>query len=73
MADGTLAGAHLALGRAVRTLIHAVGEPLETALARAISGPLALLRDDMGLGRIESAGQPLLLFDPESGAVDLLA
>ena len=73
LADGTLAGAHLALGRAVRTLIHAVGEPLETALARAISGPLALLRDDMGLGRIESAGQPLLLFDPESGAVDLLA
>ena len=73
LADGTLAGAHLALGRAVRTLTHAVGEPLETALARAISGPLALLRDDMGLGRIESAGQPLLLFDPESGAVDLLA
>ncbi|MCZ4365673.1 N-acetylglucosamine-6-phosphate deacetylase [Sulfitobacter dubius] len=73
LADGTLAGAHLALGRAVCTLTHAVGEPLETALARAISGPLALLRDDMGLGRIESAGQPLLLFDPESGAVDLLA
>lgn len=73
LADGTLAGADLALGHAVRTLIHAVGEPLETALARAISGPLALLRDDMGLGRIESAGQPLLLFDPESGAVDLLA
>jgi N-acetylglucosamine-6-phosphate deacetylase len=73
LADGTLAGAHLALGRAVRTLTHAVGEPLETALARAISGPLALLRDDMGLGRIESAGQPLLLFDPESGVVDLLA
>ncbi|MEP2681631.1 MAG: N-acetylglucosamine-6-phosphate deacetylase [Sulfitobacter sp.] len=73
LADGTLAGADLALGRAVRTLTHAVGEPLETALARAISGPLALLRDDMGLGRIESAGQPLLLFDPESGAVDLLA
>ena len=39
LADGTRAGAHLALGRAVRTLIHAVGEPLETALARAISGP----------------------------------
>jgi N-acetylglucosamine-6-phosphate deacetylase len=73
LADGTLAGAHLELGRAVRTLTHAVGEPLEAALARAISGPLALLRDDMGLGRIESAGQPLLLFDPESGAVDLLA
>ncbi|WP_339638201.1 N-acetylglucosamine-6-phosphate deacetylase [uncultured Sulfitobacter sp.] len=73
LADGTLAGAHLALGHAVRTLTHAVGEPLETALARAISGPLALLRDDMGLGRIESAGQALLLFDPESGAVDLLA
>ncbi|HAC51021.1 N-acetylglucosamine-6-phosphate deacetylase [Sulfitobacter sp. HI0082] len=73
LADGTLAGADLALGRAVRSLIHAVGEPLEAALARAISGPLALLRDDMGLGRIESAGQPLLLFDPESGAVDLLA
>ena len=73
LADGTLAGADLALGHAVRSLIHAVGEPLETALARAISGPLALLRDDMGLGRIESAGQPLLLFDPESGAVDLLA
>ncbi|UWR29822.1 N-acetylglucosamine-6-phosphate deacetylase [Sulfitobacter sp. W002] len=73
LADGTLAGAHLELGRAVRTLTHAVGEPLEAALARAISGPLALLRDDMGLGRIESAGQPLLLFAPESGAVDLLA
>lgn len=72
LADGTLAGADLEMGRAVYTLIHAVGEPLEIALARAISGPLALLRDHMGLCQIESADQPLVLFDPESGAVRVL-
>ncbi|WP_411976193.1 N-acetylglucosamine-6-phosphate deacetylase [Sulfitobacter faviae] len=68
LADGTLAGADLEMGRAVHVLTHAVGEPLEVALARAISGPVALLREDMGLGRIESADQPLVHFDPESGA-----
>jgi N-acetylglucosamine-6-phosphate deacetylase len=72
LANGTLAGADLEMGRAVYTLTHAVGEPLETALARAISGPLALLRDHIGLGRIENPDQPLVLYDPESGAVRVL-
>ncbi len=60
------------MGRAVYTLTHAVGEPLETALVRAISGPLALLRDHIGLVRIENPDQPLVLYDPESGAVRML-
>ena len=73
LADGTLAGADLEMGRAVHTLTHAVGIPLEAALAQAISGPLALLRDARGLGQVETAGQPLVHYDPESGAVRVLA
>lgn len=73
LADGTLAGADLEMGRAVHTLTHAVGIPLEAALAQAISGPLALLRDASGLGQVETAGQPFVHYDPESGAVRVLA
>lgn len=71
LADGTLAGADLSMGRAVQVLTEAVGVPLEQALARGISAPVALLRDDCGLGLIEGSG-PLMHYDPATGQARLL-
>jgi N-acetylglucosamine-6-phosphate deacetylase len=48
LADGTLAGADLALSTAVRNLVQAVGVPLDTALAMATSVPAGVI----GLGRM---------------------
>lgn len=72
LADGTLAGADLEMGRAVQTLVQSVGVPLEQALAQATSGPVALLRHKGDLGRIEAPGV-LLHYDLESGTAKLLA
>ena len=72
LADGTLAGADLEMGRAVQVLMQSVGVPLERALAMATSGPVAVLRQSEGLGKIETS-DILLHYDPESGAAQTLS
>ncbi|MEX3316420.1 N-acetylglucosamine-6-phosphate deacetylase [Sulfitobacter sp. PS-8MA] len=72
LADGTLAGADLEMGHAVRTLVGSADVPLAQALAMATSGPAALLRKKGGLGQIETPGV-LLHYYPESGTSRLLA
>ncbi|WP_425038456.1 N-acetylglucosamine-6-phosphate deacetylase [Primorskyibacter sp. S187A] len=48
--DGTLAGADLALPRALQVMTEQVGDPLERALARATRTPASLLRAPGRLG-----------------------
>ena len=50
LADGTLAGADLDLGRALAVMVRDVGEDLGVALARATRGPAAVLSDALGFG-----------------------
>lgn len=50
LADATLAGADLSLGRAVQVMIDDVGDVPERALARATSTPAGVLRDAQGYG-----------------------
>ena len=56
LANGTLAGADLEMGRAVQTLVQAVGVPLEQALAMAVSVPAGLLQHRGALGQIKAPG-----------------
>lgn len=53
--NGTLAGAHLDMSRAVSVMVHDVGETEQNAIARATSCPAALLREAGGSGRIDAA------------------
>ena len=66
LAEGTLAGADLDMGHAVRTLLRSTSVPLVQALAMATSGPVALLREKSGLGRIETS-EVLLHYNPDTG------
>ena len=52
LADGTLAGADLAMPRAVGVMTDDVGDTLAQALARATATPAALLRDPGTLGSL---------------------
>ena len=51
LADGTLAGADLSMGRAVQVMIEDVGDDPAKALARATSIPAGSLRDKLGAGQ----------------------
>ncbi len=52
LADGTLAGADLELGRAIAVMTHDVGDDLGASIKRATSTPAELLRDAGTLGRL---------------------
>lgn len=78
LADGTLAGADLAMAQAVARMVRDVGDTAEQALARAITRPASLLRAPSGAGQygaapavyIKGLDQPdpvLRLLDPASG------
>ena len=58
--DGTLAGADLDFPRALAVLTGSVGENLETALRRATSAPVILLRDKRGLGSLAGGLQGMI-------------
>ena len=53
LADGTLAGAHLAMPRAIAVMIDQAGDTATRAVRRATSVPTALLREPGHLGRLE--------------------
>lgn len=67
LADGTLAGAHLDLTRAIAVLTEQAGDSLETAMARTTSWPAALLRDGGNWGRL-NAGLTHLVHLPDAAA-----
>lgn len=52
--DGTLAGADLDMAGALRVLVGRVGESPARAIRRATGIPAAVLRDDMGQGRLQA-------------------
>ena len=54
LADGTLAGADLTMPQAIRFMVDHVGEPLETALARATTIPAGLLQDVPDLTHVDA-------------------
>jgi len=60
LADGTLAGAHLDLTRAIAVLSSSAGDSLETAIARATAWPAAALRDAGHWGRLGAGLQNLI-------------
>lgn len=51
--DGTLAGAHLGMDAAVRTMVQTAGLRIETAIAMATDIPARVMRLDAELGRIK--------------------
>ena len=55
---GTLAGADLTMGQAVRVMVDQVGLPLERVLRMATSGPATVMGDETGLGHL-TRGAPL--------------
>ncbi len=64
-AEGTLAGAHLDLARAVRNAQSLIGATLETALRMASLTPAEFLRQDHLHGRIAVGGRAdMVLFGP---------
>lgn len=75
LSDGTLAGADLDMARAIRVLVHDVGEDLQTAIWRATAAPARLLRDAMGHSTLNCAN--LIHLDKDlryaGGADDLWA
>lgn len=65
-ADGTLAGAHLDLARAMRNAVSLLGAPPEDALRMASLTPAELLRVDAQRGRIApGARADLVLLGPD--------
>jgi len=71
--DGTLAGAHLDLGRAVDVMMDQVGDSVTDALARAITTPTELLRDPMRAGRFTHLDSVLYVPDGQTNPVKLTA
>ena len=67
LADGTLAGADLALPRAVEVMTQDVGEETSRTLARATSVPAGLLRQAKGLGGFEGGAEMALYFSEGFG------
>lgn len=68
--DGTLAGADLALGTALRTLVTEVGVPLEDALRAATSVPADLVGLTGGTGYLRPESRPAIIrISPDFGAV----
>lgn len=59
--DGTLAGADLDLGSAVRVLVEAVGVPLEAALRSATSVPADLAGAPEGAGYLKPGTRPAMI------------
>ncbi len=53
LADGTLAGADLALSQALRYMVDVVGDPLDKAMARTTGIPAGLLRRPPDLNGLE--------------------
>ena len=62
LANGTLAGADLAMPRAVSVMINLAGDNISSALARATSTPANLLRQSGDLGRIAGACRSVMYF-----------
>ena len=62
LADGTLAGADLAIPRAVSVMMDLVGDDMATALSRATSTPASLLRQRSDFGRIASGCRSVMYF-----------
>lgn len=71
--DGTLAGADLDLGRAVRVLVSQAGVPLERALRMTTGTPARLLRHAGRAGRLGSDPEGMIHLDPETGRVQRLS
>lgn len=73
LGDGTLAGADLDLGGAVRVLVGGMGVTLETALAMATVIPARVAGLDDTAGRLCPGAASLIRYDPATGtAVPLL-
>lgn len=68
LSDGTLAGADLDLGGAVRVLVERIGVPLERALAMATAIPARVAGLDDGAGRLCPGAASLIRYDPATGA-----
>jgi N-acetylglucosamine-6-phosphate deacetylase len=62
LADGTLAGAHLDIPRALSVMVQEVGDSIEGAVARATSAPVKLLRESFGAGQISNISQSPVYF-----------
>ena len=62
LADGTLAGADLAMPRAVSVMMDLVGDNIKAALSRATSTPASLLRQRGEFGRIASGCRSVMYF-----------
>ena len=62
LADDTLAGADLAMPRAVSVMMDLVGDDIATALSRATSMPASLLRQRGEFGRIASGCRSVMYF-----------
>jgi N-acetylglucosamine-6-phosphate deacetylase len=72
LADGTLAGADLAMPRAVSVMMDLVGDDIEAALSRATSTPAALLRDRGDLGRIAAGCRSVMYFGADMSGPSVL-
>lgn len=64
LSDGTLAGADLAMPRAIDVMINDVGDSQQNAIMRATSTPASLLCNTFGAGQIGDALQMLIYFKP---------
>ncbi len=60
--DGTLAGAHLGMDRAVRVMVEVAGVAMETAIAMATATPAKAMRLQEELGRIAPGFRASLTF-----------
>jgi N-acetylglucosamine-6-phosphate deacetylase len=71
LADGTLAGADLAIPRALSVMVGDVGDDLAMAIARTSAIPAQLLRRRGGLGALNTVGQAIYMADDLSNAIPL--
>jgi N-acetylglucosamine-6-phosphate deacetylase len=72
LSDGTLAGADLAMPRAVSVMMDLVGDDIEAALSRATSTPAALLRQRGDLGRIAAGCRSVMYFGADMSGPSVL-
>lgn len=62
LADGTLAGAHLEMPRALSIMTQQVGDSMQNAVARATATPAGLLKEQFGLGQMSHMAQAPIYF-----------
>ena len=73
LADGTLAGAHLDLPRALSVMVEDVGDVLPTAVSRATSVPASLLNGATTLGRLTPGTRTALYFQNPFSRPEILS